>query len=149
MCWPTAFVARIHELVPVSVHDDEADKAGTVADTMAMVSGRPLVAGRHRSAARNGKIEMKLAIAILLCVLTLGGCSNLSPSQNTLLGGTAAGATGGAVLGAIAGNAGLGTLIGAGAGLLGGAIYNHVRDSEQQSYNRGYAAGQSDARSPQ
>ena len=51
---------------------------------------------------------MKLAIAILLCVLTLGGCSNLSPSQNTLLGGTAAGATGGAVLGAIAGNAGLG-----------------------------------------
>jgi hypothetical protein len=73
----------------------------------------------------------------MLCVLGLAGCSNLTPSQNTLLGGTAAGATGWAVLGAIAGNAGLGTLIGAGAGLVGGAIYNHVRDSEQQSYKQG------------
>jgi hypothetical protein len=70
---------------------------------------------------------MKSVITLSLCALTLAGCSNLTPNQNTLLGG----------------NAGLGTLIGAGAGLVGGAIYNHVRNSEQQSYQQGYQAGRS------
>ncbi|MBV9775816.1 MAG: hypothetical protein JO143_02085, partial [Acetobacteraceae bacterium] len=49
----------------------------------------------------------------------------------------------GAIIGAIAGNAGLGTLIGAGAGLAGGLIYNKVKQDEQASYQQGYAAGQS------
>ena len=83
----------------------------------------------------------KRLVALALCALTLAGCENLTPTQNRLLGGTAAGATAGAVVGAIAGNAGLGTLIGAGVGLAGGAIYDHVKKGEQQSYEEGYAAG--------
>ena len=84
---------------------------------------------------------MKALSALLLCALTLGGCQNLSPSENNLLGGTAIGATGGAILGAIGGNAALGTLVGAGAGLLGGAIYSHVQNGERESYQQGYEAG--------
>ncbi len=86
---------------------------------------------------------MKAIIAVLLACFVLAGCSNLSPTENRLLGGTAAGATGGAIIGAIAGNAGLGTVIGAGVGLAGGAIYNKFKQSEQSSYQEGYAAGQS------
>jgi osmotically inducible lipoprotein OsmB len=88
---------------------------------------------------------MKAVLALLICILMLAGCENLSPTQNRLLGGTAAGATGGAIIGAMAGNAGLGTLIGAGVGLAGGAIYNHVKNSEDQSYQEGYAAGRQGA----
>ncbi|MBV8612828.1 MAG: hypothetical protein JOY66_03530 [Acetobacteraceae bacterium] len=86
---------------------------------------------------------MRTVIALLLGCGLLAGCSNLTPGENRALGGTAAGATGGAIIGAMAGNAGLGTLIGAGAGLAGGLIYNKVKQDEQASYQQGYAAGQS------
>src|SRR5690242_2805148 len=85
---------------------------------------------------------MRAIIPLLLGCGLLAGCANLTPTQNRLLGGTAAGATGGAVIGAIAGNAGLGTLIGAGAGLAGGAIYNKFQQSQESSFQEGYAAGQ-------
>jgi Glycine zipper len=88
---------------------------------------------------------MKAVLALSICILMLAGCENLSPTQNRLLGGTAAGATGGAIIGAVAGNAGLGTLIGAGVGLAGGAIYNHVKNSEDRSYQEGYTAGRQGA----
>lgn len=85
---------------------------------------------------------MKKIVSLLVAGGLLAGCSNLTPGENAALGGTAAGATGGAIIGAIAGNAGLGTLIGAGAGLAGGLIYNKVRQDNQNSYQEGYAAGQ-------
>jgi hypothetical protein len=47
------------------------------------------------------------------------------------------------VLGAIGGNAGLGAVAGAGAGLLGGLIYDKVQKDQQSSYDQGYVAGRS------
>ncbi|MGH7120274.1 MAG: glycine zipper domain-containing protein [Acetobacteraceae bacterium] len=76
-------------------------------------------------------MRMRYLCIAAVALVTLGGCENLTPTQNRLAGGTLAGATGGAVLGAIAGNAALGTAIGAGVGLAGGAIYNHIKQNEQ------------------
>ncbi len=41
----------------------------------------------------------------------------------------------------IAGNAGLGAAIGAGAGLLGGYIYDQHEKSKESAYKKGYEAG--------
>ena len=49
----------------------------------------------------------------------------------------------------MAGNAGLGAVIGAGAGLAGGLIYDQVKKNEQSSYNQGYAAGKHSAQTSQ
>lgn len=47
-----------------------------------------------------------------------------------------------AVPGAIGGNAALGAVAGAGAGLVGGPIYDSVKKNQQSAYQQGYAAGQ-------
>jgi hypothetical protein len=60
--------------------------------------------------------------------------------QRTLTGG-AGGAAAGAVIGAIAGNAGLGALIGGAVGTTGGFLYGKHKESEQNAYNQGVAAG--------
>lgn len=73
---------------------------------------------------------MKYFCVAAILLVTLAGCSNLTPTQNQLAGGTLAGATGGAIIGALAGNAALGTAIGAGVGLAGGAIYNHFNSGQ-------------------
>jgi hypothetical protein len=64
---------------------------------------------------------MKKALAILALAVPLAACSNMTATEQRALSGTAIGAAGGAVIGAIAGNAGLGALAGAGAGLAGWA----------------------------
>src|SRR5579883_1833144 len=97
----------------------------------------------RRGAERDRGDSMKKVLALLVCGVTLAGCSNLTPTENRAAGGTLAGATGGAIIGALAGNAALGTVIGAGAGLAGGLIYDHVKKSEQSAYQQGYAAGRS------
>jgi hypothetical protein len=73
--------------------------------------------------------------------LGLGGCADLSSTQQRTLTGGVAGAAGGAVIGAIAGNAGAGALIGAGVGAAGGYLYDRHKQSEQGAYQRGYNAG--------
>jgi uncharacterized protein YcfJ len=90
-----------------------------------------------------------IAAALLVCAIALTGCSNMSPTEQRAVSGTAIGAAGGAVIGAIAGNAGLGAVIGAGAGLAGGLIYDQVKKNEQSSYNQGYAAGKHSAQTSQ
>ena len=55
-----------------------------------------------------------IAAALLIGAIALTGCSNMSPTEQRAVSGTAIGAAGGAVIGAIAGNAGLGAVIGAG-----------------------------------
>ena len=52
---------------------------------------------------------------------------------------------GGAVLGAIGGNAGLGAVAGAGAGLLGGLVYDNFKKDEQSAYQQGYYNGRASA----
>jgi hypothetical protein len=85
---------------------------------------------------------MKAVSAALLCGLVLGGCSNMSDTQQRAASGTLIGAGGGAILGAIGGNAALGAVAGAAAGLAGGLIYDSVKKNEQAAYQQGYAAGQ-------
>lgn len=85
---------------------------------------------------------MKTILAVILTCLAVAGCSNLTPTQNRALGGTAAGATTGAIFGAIGGNAGLGTAIGAGVGLASGLVYDAFKKNEDSSYQKGYSAGQ-------
>jgi len=67
----------------------------------------------------------------VVAMLSLVGCSNMSPSEQRLLSGAAIGTVGGAAIGALTGNAGAGALIGAGAGAIGGAVY----DSSQRGYD--------------
>ncbi|MFL5255586.1 MAG: glycine zipper family protein, partial [Rhodopila sp.] len=83
-------------------------------------------------------------IAVFLVTLgMLGGCSDMSATQQRALTGTVGGSATGAVIGAIAGNAGLGAAIGAGAGFGGGLVYDKVKKDEQAAYQQGYAAGHS------
>jgi hypothetical protein len=46
------------------------------------------------------------------------------------------------VIGAIAGDAALGAVLGAGAGAAGGYIWDRHKQSEEESYRRGYTEGQ-------
>ena len=78
---------------------------------------------------------------ILAAALVIGGCSNLSETEQRTLTGGAGGAAGGALIGAMAGNAGLGAAIGAGVGLAGGYVYDQHKKGQQSSYEQGYAAG--------
>jgi len=74
------------------------------------------------------KTVMKLIPAIAL--LSLVGCSNMSPTEQRVLSGAAIGAASGAAIGAIAGShgAGAGALIGAGVGAVGGLIYDRAAE---------------------
>jgi uncharacterized protein YcfJ len=85
--------------------------------------------------------KARLLVAMVLSASLLSGCANMNETQQRALTGTAGGATVGAIFGAIGGNAGMGALVGAGAGLAGGLIYDHVKKSEQSSYQQGYTAG--------
>ncbi len=84
----------------------------------------------------------KALIALIVVMLPVAGCSNLSPGEQRALTGTAIGTAGGAAIGAIAGNAALGAGIGAAAGLAGGLLVNGWKNSENRSYQQGYQAGQ-------
>lgn len=64
-----------------------------------------------------------LTLTAALCLtLGLAGCGDTTTSR-TLSGG-ALGAGAGAAVGAVAGNTGLGALVGAGTGLVGGYLYD-------------------------
>lgn len=80
-----------------------------------------------------------LRVAVL--ALPVAACSDMTPTQQRALTGTAGGAAGGAVIGAIAGNAGMGAAIGAGAGLAGGLLYDYHKRTEQSAYQRGVKEG--------
>jgi osmotically inducible lipoprotein OsmB len=84
---------------------------------------------------------MRTLIAMLICGMTLSGCSGMNDTQQRALSGTAIGAGGGAILGAIGGDAALGAVAGAAAGLAGGLIYDSVKKNEQSAYEQGYSAG--------
>jgi hypothetical protein len=79
---------------------------------------------------------------IIIGVLTLSACSDMTATQQRTLSGAGIGAAGGTVVGAIAGNAGLGAAVGAAAGAAGGFIWDQHKQSEQASYDRGFAEGQ-------
>jgi hypothetical protein len=74
--------------------------------------------------------------------LTLAACADMSETEQRTLSGAAIGTGTGAVIGAIAGNAGLGAAIGAVGGAAGGYIWDRHKQTEQQSYERGFSEGQ-------
>ncbi len=78
-------------------------------------------------------------------VIGLGGCADLSSTQQRTLTGGVGGAAGGALIGALAGNAGLGALIGAGVGAGGGYIYDQHKKGEERAYYRGVQAGRNNS----
>lgn len=80
-----------------------------------------------------------MAAVVLVLVVALGGCAQMTDTQVRAGTGTVVGAAGGAAIGAMAGNAGMGAAIGAGVGLLGGIIY----DQNQKAYEQGKRDGQS------
>jgi len=70
-------------------------------------------------------MKISTKITSVLAVTLLVGCSNMTPTEQRLLSGSAIGAVGGAAVGGLAGgHAGTGALIGAGAGALGGYLYD-------------------------
>jgi len=76
-------------------------------------------------------------IYILVIALAIGGCTNMSGTQQSTASGAIGGAGLGAIIGAIAGNAGMGAAIGAAAGTAGGYLYGKHKEAEQDAYNRG------------
>lgn len=68
---------------------------------------------------------------VLVAGLALAGCEGMSQTQQTTALGAGGGALLGGAIGSFSGNAGLGALLGAGAGGVGGYLY------DQSQQNRG------------
>jgi Glycine zipper len=86
----------------------------------------------------------RLAAVPLLAALSLGGCADLTPTQQRTGTGALGGAALGGLIGSFSGNAGWGALLGAGAGAGAGAGY--LYDQSQQAQARAYYQGRADAR---
>ena len=76
-------------------------------------------------------------IFILIIALTIGGCTNMSRTEQSTASGAIGGAGVGAIIGALAGNAAMGAAIGAAAGTAGGYLYGKHKEGEQDAYERG------------
>jgi len=78
----------------------------------------------------------KLILSAIVLILVLGGCANMSESQQSTAKGTAigtgAGAAVGAIIGAIAGDPALGAGIGAGVGAVGGYIWSSRMEEQKK-----------------
>ena len=73
---------------------------------------------------------MKWALVLVLAAsLMIGACNGMTHTQQRAIGGTAICAGSGALIGWAAGNPAAGAAIGAGAGLLGGLIYDQYEKS--------------------
>jgi hypothetical protein len=89
----------------------------------------------------------RILILPVVGLLGLSACSGgslqpmtITPAEERLAIGTAAGALGGLAIGSLSAQAGVGALIGAGVGLVGGALYNHHVQQQQQTWQAGYNA---------
>ena len=69
----------------------------------------------------------KVVILLVVAALFLGGCSNMSATQQRVLSGGAIGASSGALIGWAAGAPAAGAAIGGGAGMLGGFLYDQYQ----------------------
>jgi osmotically inducible lipoprotein OsmB len=90
---------------------------------------------------------MRSGLFAMAAAILLSGCAGMSDTQQRTLTGGAGGAAGGAAIGALAGSAGLGAAIGGAAGLAGGYLYDQYKKSEEETYQRGVAAGRAQSQS--
>ncbi|WP_243362248.1 glycine zipper domain-containing protein [Fundidesulfovibrio terrae] len=82
-------------------------------------------------------MNKKLVSILAVAVLGMGGCTNMTPTQQGALSGAAIGAGAGAGISALSGgNAGVGALLGGALGGVGGALYGH--EQEKPKYRRTY-----------
>ena len=72
---------------------------------------------------------VKMVILVMVSVLLLGGCSGMSNTEQRILSGTAIGAGGGTLIGWAAGGPLVGAAVGAGAGAVGGVLYDQYQKS--------------------
>jgi len=71
---------------------------------------------------------LRSALLVSLCTVSLAGCANMSPTQQSALSGGAIGAAGGAVIGTIVGGSpALGAAIGGATGAAAGALLRNGR----------------------
>lgn len=89
------------------------------------------------------------AIALLVAVEVLAGCSDMTTTQQRTLSGAAVGTAGGALIGALGGNTALGAAIGAAAGATGGYIWDQHKQAEDRAYQRGVEQGKASAATSQ
>lgn len=79
---------------------------------------------------------------LLLAALGLSACGGLNETQQRTATGALGGGALGGLIGSFSGNAGLGALLGAGAGGLGGYLYDQSQQSQRYySDRRGYRGG--------
>jgi uncharacterized membrane protein len=69
----------------------------------------------------------KAAMVLVVAALGLGGCANMSATQQRVLSGGAIGVSSGTLIGLAAGSPAAGAAIGGGAGLLTGYLYDQYR----------------------
>ena len=68
-----------------------------------------------------------LSLIVVVALLAIVGCANMTPTQQRALSGGAAGAAGGAALGAIVGGSpAIGAAVGGGAGAAAGALWTDI-----------------------
>jgi uncharacterized membrane protein len=78
---------------------------------------------------------------IIAMLVMLGGCADMSQTQQRTVTGAAGGAAAGGIIGAIAGNAGMGAAIGAGIGGTGGFLLGRHNEAVEAAYEQGRASG--------
>jgi hypothetical protein len=82
-------------------------------------------------------MKKKFVSILAVAVLAVGGCTNMTPTQQGALSGAAIGAGAGAGISALSGgNAGVGALLGGALGGIGGGLYGH--EQEKQRYRKTY-----------
>jgi osmotically inducible lipoprotein OsmB len=78
---------------------------------------------RMASHLREERMKRTLGIMFVTLLLAVGGCANMTPTQQRALSGGAIGAAGGAVLGAVTGGSpAIGAAVGGAAGAAAGAL---------------------------
>jgi osmotically inducible lipoprotein OsmB len=65
-------------------------------------------------------------VVVILAVFSVGGCANLTPTQQRALTGGAIGTAAGAAIGAMAGSAAVGAALGGTTGLAAGALWKDI-----------------------
>jgi hypothetical protein len=78
---------------------------------------------------------------IIVVSAMLGGCADMSQTQQRSLTGAFGGAAAGGLIGAAAGNAGMGAAIGAGLGGSGGFLLGRHNEAVNRAYEQGRASG--------
>jgi len=78
---------------------------------------------------------------IIVVSAMLGGCADMSQTQQRTVTGSLIGAGAGGLIGAAAGNAGMGAAVGAGLGASGGFLLGRHNEAVNRAYEQGRTSG--------